>query len=342
MEDGIKVTGCSCFSVNKKDNKIVYFSNTDKTIKILDPSGKEDNNNSAEVGFQINNLVWSPNGADLILTYRKYLIRFNMYIINYIDHPNNPKFCSYSPDGKMICCAIDQHLLVYDDELYILQDLQEHHKQNITAFCFSDDNKYIFSCSEDKTVKVIELEDYQIVTLNEFKCSITACSFSNNNFACALADKYIAVFGWNNKTLTISKVINVQEDKINQCNFINNNKTIICCSETDSVKQLTICDINTSVSFASEFNVGSQYLIQNDNLISCEDETIKAYNIATHILKDYDASVEKKRSEIKDSSSLSQSGSMDQILQTSKLTGFYQKISTVRDENNIEKQKYDT
>jgi WD40 repeat protein len=119
------------------------------------------------------------------------------------------------------------------------------HDSYVTSLIISNDKKYIISGSEDKTIKVWNIEnDFECVqTLQQEQSVYTLCLLPNNIFVCGLGNGTITK--WNLNDFTKIDSFKAHDSFINDIKHVSSSQ-IVSCSYSDVFQKIKLWKLETN------------------------------------------------------------------------------------------------
>ena len=298
------------------DNKYIFSTSDDNTLKVWDfetgqclqtLTGHSESISCCSLGNDNSYLVTGSFDKTL----KVWNFGTGQCLQTLAGHSDWIRSCSLSHDNKFILSTSDDNTLkiwdltepeciksvtgisassrpATDNRAFIVHRTTTGHSQNISFCGLSQDDKYIFSTSDDNNkLKVRDFQTGELIKIFEGHSeSVSSCALSHDNkyLLSGSTDKTLRV--WNFETGELIKIFEGHSESVSSCALSNDNKYILSGS-TD--KTLRVWDRETGTClriFTGHSESVSSCALSNDNkyiLSGSYDKTLKVWDRETGV-----------------------------------------------------------
>ncbi len=240
----------SCIILDKNDKNIIYSGSDDKTIKIWNlKNGKCLNSFKAhdEILFDltiINNnkyLISCAEETEIHIYKISEILLSNIIPYKIINYHKNSVTKLFSIENNINCFLIsgscDSNINLYDINNFNLINQLFGHNGTIYSFEYFYDKNYLISGSEDKSIKIWNLFNYECIYTfeNAHFNDITSLNFTNDFKSLFSSSIDETIIKWNFKNYKKEYIIKSENNPINSILLMNDN-ILICGYENGKIK----------------------------------------------------------------------------------------------------------
>ena len=216
------------------DGKTIASASRDYTIKIWRIEDQKILHTLTGHTSNVNSVSFYPNNKKIASASPDGSVRI-WNLDNQVPTLEAEKF-SFSPDNSTIATVKNKTITLWTKDFKFLKTFPTHHDgQQINKISFSHNGKIIASASDDKTIKLWDLNGTPIKTLKGHKKSVTSIAFSPDDKTIASGSHDDTVKLWNSDGILINTLQRHQEE-VTSIAFSPDGKIIASGSNDNTVK----------------------------------------------------------------------------------------------------------
>jgi WD40 repeat protein len=207
---------------------------TTAVVKIWSNSGNELKTMKRERVFE--NMTFSSNGKNIVWTDKENSFQLwdlkGSLLNSFLGHQDTINSVIFSPDGKLLASASDDHTVgLWTRDGRLLKQLD--HLGKVNNISFSRDGKFLASASDDKTVKLWS-NDGTLIKKMDHQDKVNTVVFNpvNNTLASASDDRTVKF--WSQEGKAINLPID-HSDKVNTLQFSFDGKMLASTTQGNAV-----------------------------------------------------------------------------------------------------------